>query len=393
MFRFEKIFAGAAIMACAFTISCSSSSNAGKDNEGVARVGSRDITMKQVDAVIKQQLDQSGGASLSASELVAARLSVLDTLIQQEALFQKAQKDNLVPDDNKVNQEIQKRKQEAGLTEEQYQEQLKQAGLTEAEHREDVKRDLAITALTDAQKARVSPPTEAEIRKYYDENKEQFRAERGADISVIAVSPNNNGGEAGAEQKIRSVYAQLRSGADFATVASQKSEEQASALRGGRLGFASEPGIKQAFPALPNIGTQLMSLTEGQYTEPVKDTGGNWYIFKLNAKREQPQNLTFDDVRKNIVDALTQQRQQLLLTALIAASRNELSIKNFLADRILTNPQSVVEMRPSALLDQSTRNAQTKQAPARFENQNESTANRSAAASSNSSGAKNANRK
>src|SRR5262249_17208833 len=165
-------------------------------------------------------------------------------------------------------------------------------------------------------------------------------------------------------------YAQLKSGADFATVASQKSEEQASALRGGRLGFASEPGIKQAFPALPNIGTQLMAMTEGQYTEPVKDGSGNWYIFKLNAKREQPQNLTFDDVRKNIVDALTQQRQQLLLTALIAASRNELSIKNFLADRILANPQSVVEMRPSALLDQSTRNAQPKQAPARSENKN-----------------------
>src|SRR5262249_38712250 len=224
---------------------------------------------------------------------------------------QKAQKESLVPDDNKVNQEIQKRKQEAGLTEEQYQEQLKQAGLTESDHRDDVRRDLAITALTDAQKARVSQPTEPESPKYDDDNKDQFRAERGADISVIAVSPNNNGGDAGAEQKIRAVYAQLKSGADFATVAAQKSEEQASALRGGRLGFASEPGIKQAFPALPNIGTQLMAMTEGQYTEPVKDNSGNWYIFKLNAKREQPQNLTFDDVRKNIVDALKQQPQQL----------------------------------------------------------------------------------
>src|SRR5215813_12027806 len=78
VFRFEKIIAGAVVLACAFTISCGGT-GANKDNEDVARVGSRDITMKQVDAVIKQQLDQSGGASLSASELVAARLSVLDT--------------------------------------------------------------------------------------------------------------------------------------------------------------------------------------------------------------------------------------------------------------------------------------------------------------------------
>ena len=85
--------------------------------------------MKQVDSVIKQQLDARGGAAhLRSAELVAARLSVLDNLIQEEALFQRAQKDNLVPDDNKVNQEIQKRKQDANLTEDQYQNQIKQSG-------------------------------------------------------------------------------------------------------------------------------------------------------------------------------------------------------------------------------------------------------------------------
>ena len=106
---------------------------ADKDTEAVAKVGSREITMKQVDSVIKQQLDAKGGGTFTPAELVAARLSVLDNLIQEEALFQRAQKDNLVPDDNKVNQAIQKRKQDANLTEDQYQAQIKQAGLTEEE--------------------------------------------------------------------------------------------------------------------------------------------------------------------------------------------------------------------------------------------------------------------
>ena len=338
-----------ATLAC-FSVSCGGNGGGPSSPEVVAKVGSRDITLRQVDIAIKQQLDAGGGVPFTPAELVAARLSVLDNLIQEEALFQKAQKEKLEPDDNKVTQELQKRKQDAGLTEEQYQEQLKQAGLSESEHRENLRREIAITALRDAQRTRINPPTEEEIRKYYDENRDQFRAERGVDISVIAVSPNNNGGEVGAEQKIKSVYAQLRGGSDFATVASQKSEEQASALRGGRIGFYTEAQLKQQFPGLPSLPSQIIALSEGQSTEPMKDSAGNWYIFKLNGKRDQAQNLNFDDVRKNIVDALTQQRQQLLLAALVTISRSEVTIKNLLAERIVTNPKSIMEMKPSELL-------------------------------------------
>jgi parvulin-like peptidyl-prolyl isomerase len=365
--------------------------------EVAAKVGSREITLKQVDSTIKQQLDSSGNnASMTPAELVAARLSVLDKLIQEEALFQRAQKENLVPDDSKVNQEVQKRKQDASVTEEQYQNQIKQAGFTEEEVRDQVRRQLAINELTERQKARVSAPTDGDIEKYYSDHKAEFKAERGADISVIAVSPNNNGGDPGAEQKIRAIYAQLRSGADFATVASQKSEEQSSAIRGGRLGFASEAGLKQSFPGVPDIATRIMSLTEGQYTEPVKDNAsGNWYIFKLNLKREAPQNLTLNDVRADIINTITQQRQQVLLNALVVVTLTETTTKNYLAERIVQNPQAIVEMRPSQLLQPSGQ--QQQQAQPRIENENRpapaATANRPVSSNSNSGAVSNANKR
>lgn len=368
-----------------------------KPLEMAAKVGSRDITLKQVDSTIKQQLDSSGNnASLTPAELVAARLSVLDKMIQEEALFQKAQKDNLVPDDSKVNQEVQKRKTELSVTEEQYQNQIKQAGFTEEDIRDQVRRQLAINELTERQKARVSAPTDGDIDKYYSDHKAEFKAERGADISVIAVSPNNNGSEAGAEQKIRAIFAQLRSGSDFATVASQKSEEQSSAVRGGRLGFASEAGFKQSFPGVPDIAARIMALTEGQYTEPVKDSNaGNWYIFKLNLKREAPQNLTLNDVRADIINTITQQRQQVLLNALVVVTLSESTIKNLLAERIVQNPQSIVEMRPSQLLQPTGQ--QQQQAQPRIENENRSTpapsANRPASSNSNTGAVSNANRR
>jgi parvulin-like peptidyl-prolyl isomerase len=384
-----------------FTVSCNDKPDDG-DTEVAAKVGSREITIKQVDSVIKEQLAASQTATtLTGAELVAARLTVIDNLVQEEALYQKAQQESLVPDESKITQEIQKRKLDARLTEDQYQQQLKDAGLTEAEYRVRVGRELAITALSDKEKARVQPPTEEDIRKAFDENKAQFVAERGVDIAVIVTDPRNNGmpgdsvGEAGAEQKIRAVYDQLKRGTDFATVASQRSEHP-SYIRGGNLGFAPEATLKQTFPSLPELPQRLMSMSPGEYTEPLKETAsGAWLIFKLNSKRETAQNLGLDDVRQNIVDTLTQQRQQVLMSALVMVARAAANVKNHLAERVLESPQAIVQMRPSLLLDQANKATPPPQPEPRIENENQSkpsNSNSAASGNSNRPAASNTNR-
>ena len=389
MFSSPKTILAFVVLSSLLIVSCKST-DANKDTEAVAKVGSREITLKQVDSVIKQQLDANGGGTFNSSELVAARLSVLDNLIQEEALFQRAQKDNLVPDENKVNQEIQKRKQDANMTEDQWQTQLKQSGITEDEFRDQARRSLAITALRDAQRARVSQPTDDEIQKYYADHQAEFRAERGVDISVIATDPANNNiagdaiGDAQAEQKIKTLYDQLKSGSDFATVALQRSEDPGTAMRSGALGFATEEQLKQFVPAKPEIPQRLMAMSAGQFTEPIKDNITNrWYIIKVNQKIEQARNLTLNDVRANIINAITQQRQGVLLNALVLTAVTDAGVKNHLAERIVQNPQTIIEMRPSQLLT----NTQPPQQPQqRFENQNQP-----APASSNSNRASSSN--
>ena len=406
VFRSSKTLLAAIVIATSLSVTACKSGSKGDSSEAVAKVGSREITLKQVDSAIKQQLDQSGGNSLSPAELVAARLAALDNLIQEEALFQRAQKDNLVPDDNKVNQEIQRRKQAANLTEDQYQAQIKAAGMSEEEVREKIRREQAISALRDAQNARVAQPTTAEIEKYYSDHQNEFRAERGVDLAVIATDPQNNGaaddaiGDAQAEVKIKRLYEQLRGGTDFATLASQASEDSQSALRGGSLGFATEDQLKQIFPSRPDLVGKLMAMSTGQYTEPIKDNVSNrWYIIKVNQKVEQPRNLSLDDVRANITNAITQQRQGILLNALMLNAVNEAGVKNYLAERIVQNPQIISEMKPSELLNQSpqSRPAAPPQTPQqRFENQNQATPNANRPASGtgavNRPAATNANR-
>lgn len=399
VFRVSRTLYIAMIVLASLLIVACGDDNKNTDSEVMAKVGSSEITLKQVDSVIKQQIGPEGGPAFTSTELAAARLSVLDNLIQEEALYQLAQKgENLVPDENKITQEIQKTKQDNGLTEEKYQEQLKQAGLTEADVKERLKKQLAINALRDKEKARITAPTDAEIEKYFNDNKAQFVAARGVDLSIIVADPANNGavddaiGEAQAEQKIKSVYEQLKTGTDFATIAAQRSEHQ-SAMRQGAVGFATEEQLKQLLPTRPEVAQRLMTMSAGQYTEPIKEIGG-WVILKVNGKRDQAQNLTLQDaaVRKTILDGITQQRQAVLLNALLQKALSEASTKNYLAERIVDNPKTIVEVQPSALLKQSSEASQQPQQPQpRFENENR--AAKPAAANTNSTSSTNANRK
>jgi parvulin-like peptidyl-prolyl isomerase len=375
------------VLTSLFITACNGSGG-GTPDDAVAKVGSKDIKLKQVDTLIKRQLEQNGGATFTAAELAAARLTVIDSLIQEEALFQRAQKDNLVPDDAKVNQELQTRKQAAKMTDEQYQAQLKQAGMTEEEYKEQTRREMAITALQDKEKTRVSAPTEDEVKKYFDDHKDEFKASRGASISIIVATPTAEGmvgdavGEAAAEQKMKAVYEQLKAGADFATIAAQRSEDN-SAIRNGNIGFLSEDQLKQAFPTRPEIVTRLMTqMTDGQFTEPLKDNlSGSWAIFKLNGRREKTENLALDnqEVRQNIIDNLTQQRQQVLFKALVVTALAEANAKNYLAEQLAKDPKQISDMKPSALIQQAQQQQSQQQQPQpRVENQNTAPANSNA---------------
>ncbi len=365
------------ILSSLFIVSCKKGTS-DADGQVLARVGSHDIKESDVDISIKQQLGSSSGL-LNSEELISARLNVLNSLVQTEVLFVKAEKENLVPDDAKINEETQKRIKDSKLTKEDFERQLKDAGITEAQWRDQVRKELAITALVDkhVKNAPTEQLTDAEISKYYDDHRSEFVAVRGVDVSVIVTDPRNNNarddaiGEAQAEQKIKDIYAQLRAGSDFGTVASQRSEHN-SAMRNGNIGFASEEDLKQTFPTLTNLFQQLMAMRPGEYTPPMKEAAaGAWLIFKLNDKREQARNLTLDDasVRQAIIDAVNQARQQVLQNALLVVATTETEIKNYLAERVLGNPKIIGGMRPSALLQQGS---QPQQPQPRFENQNQS---------------------
>jgi hypothetical protein len=84
----------------------------------------RPLTAKALSNCRSRARHQTAGArtgrQLSPLELAQARLQVLEGLIQQEVMFQKAEKDGTVPTDEQVTAELNKRKTASGMSQEEF---------------------------------------------------------------------------------------------------------------------------------------------------------------------------------------------------------------------------------------------------------------------------------
>ncbi|MBK9315414.1 MAG: SurA N-terminal domain-containing protein [Acidobacteria bacterium] len=319
-----------------------------------ALVNGTKLMVKDVDRVITQQF-RGQENQLSQLALAAYRLQALENLVNQEVLFQRAQKENIIPTDDEIKQYLQRYKQENGYTEEAFANELKQTNQTEDQFREFVKKQLAIQKLIEKSESQLKVQ-DREVADVYNANPKQFSIQPGVQLSDIIIDPTDNGmkfdvqGDTAAEQRIREIQTRLRNGSDFATIARQLSEHQ-TALQSGDLGFLAQsqfPNLPQMMGLPASLGERFMAMKEGDITEPVKDSAGRWHIFKLTGKQTETRDRTLDDptVRREISDAILNQRKQIVGAALQARSRDEAKIENLLAQRTIENPNSFGVLRP-----------------------------------------------
>lgn len=325
------------------------------DNAVAATVNGKSIQLSEVDKLIQQQM-QGKQADLSPLELAQARLQVLSGLIQREVLLQRADKEKTMPSEEDITNFINAQKQQSGMTEEQFQKKLKEEGMTMETLKEEARKSLAVQKLQDKINGKIGAPSDKEVEDFYNNNKSQFVNARGVTLSAIVVDPADNSaqgiqndakGEAEAKQKIDLVAQRLKSGADFASVARDQSEDAQSLVRGGDIGFYSEDDLKgRGFPL--DLISKFFTMQVGQFTDPVQSSG-RWVIFKLSERRDTNQNLTLDSpgVRQQIAEALTNQRKQLVNQALLEVAMNDAKVINNVANNMLTNPSNLSGLRPA----------------------------------------------
>lgn len=351
-----KFFLPIALLAMVIvSASCSGSGSGTGDDDMAAIVNGTKITVKDVDTSISEQAPGAEN-QMSQIELAGARLQALNRLIDQEVLFQRAQKEGIAPTDEEIKNFIQRTKQERGMTEETFNNYLKQINQTEDQLKEQVKKQISINKLIEKSQSQLKVK-DSEVQDFYKADPKAFTQHPGVGLSDIVVDPANNGlkidavGDEAAKVRADEIYARLKSGSDFATIARQQSEHE-TFQKSGDLGFLAQSQFKdlpQVMGLPATVGDELMAMKEGDVTAPKMDSQKRWHILKVTGKITESRDRGLDDpeVKQAISDSILQQRITIVRAALQASARDEAKIENYLAQKMLQNPNNFGVLRPA----------------------------------------------
>jgi peptidyl-prolyl cis-trans isomerase SurA len=260
----------------------------------VAVVGTRPILASEVEEEMIQA--QAQGQQLppdSASRMVMRR-AILDRMIELEILVQQAQRDTAIKvTDQEVLDQVEQtyqnvRKQFRSENEFRDQIRLARFGSVEEWRRwlaDQQRRELYAQRLIESErqqgKLRPIPPTEAQMRDFWEQNRAQ-QPKRPETISfrqiVIKAQPDSTAKRI-AYQRADSVMLELRRGGDFATAAKRFSDDSSSAVQGGELGWFRRGVMVKEFEDM------AFRLRPGEIS-PVVETAFGFHIIKV--ERTQP---------------------------------------------------------------------------------------------------------
>ena len=310
-----------------------------------ARVNGHEIRREEVEKYFRGLVTQQGQEP-SAEEAALLKLNIIDELINNEILLERARTLGLEASDGEVEDKFTELK--SPYTEEEFQKQLKDRGLTVDDQRRVLRQQLSIQKLINREVVSKITVTDQDISDFYNANLPQFNvAEPLYHVAQILITPvkdrqirnrknDDATTDAQAQRKADALLKALDGGADFAQVAMDYSEDPANAPTGGDLGWMPESSLRDPKQDTPELSRAVLALHPGGISRVVKTRDGNYHILKLIAREGAGQrSLTDPQVRETIRGTLRNRREQLLRAAFLAAAREEARVENYYARQVL----------------------------------------------------------
>ncbi len=272
--------------------------------DAVAVVDGQDVPRSQYDALITQAKKTFKTQKRDFPKAGTAERKQLDQqavafLVQRVELAKAAEDMKIEITDADVNKQLdQIKKQYFAGDEKRYQKQLKQQGLTDEQVRNDVRANVISEKLFNEVTKDVKA-SDADIQKYYEDNKAQYGTPESRDVRHILVKT---------KAQADKLYDQLKGGANFAALAKKFSQDPGSKDQGGKY------TVVKGETVAPFEQTAFL-LDKGQISRPVKTQYGYHIIQPLSemkAATTQPLNKTLKDQIRTTL--LTQKRQTAMNT-------------------------------------------------------------------------------
>ena len=244
---------------------------------------------------------QKGGSP--ARKTIAFYRKSLEQLVDAELLYQACRNRGMLAASADVEKELDKLKSRFPQPD-LFEQSLEARGMTPDRLRTEVQRNLSIQKLIETDIVSQVRVSTEEIRRFYEENQDQMRQPEKLRLSHILkrVLPR-----AAAEERsivltaIEDVSAEASSGADFAALAREHSDDLGSAQNGGELTVIrgqTVPPFEQAAFALEPGGLS-----------PVVETQFGYHIIKLSEKIEG-RLMPYEEVQPRIEQHLKQEAMQ-----------------------------------------------------------------------------------
>src|SRR6478672_1882167 len=286
-------FASLALLAAG----CGGTTTASLGSEDVAVVGGQQITkdqFQQLMARAKKSYDTQKRAfpKAGSTEYEQLKGQAITFLVQQAEVEEQAKKLGVDVSDSRVDKEIARyKKQFYGGSDARYEKAVKQQGLTDEQAREAIRQQLVSQAVFKKVTGDVKV-SDSDIKAYYNSHKSQYVQPQTRDVRHILVPK---------KALADSLYAQLKSGANFAKLAKQYSKDPGSAANGGKLTVSKGQTV-------PEFDKTAFSLKTGQISQPVHTQYGYHIIQALSAVKPAA-TTSLAKVRASIRQQLEQQRK------------------------------------------------------------------------------------
>ncbi len=144
--------------------------------------------------------------------------------------------------------------------------------------------------------------TEAEEQAYYNQHAADYKVDDQVKVRHILIKVTSPADDAAAKAKAEHILDELHHGGNFAELAKANSDDPGSKANGGELGFIKKGATVPAFEQA------AFSLEPGQISGLVKTQFG-YHIIQTEEK-QTAHTRPFDEVKPQILAALTQQKEQ-----------------------------------------------------------------------------------
>lgn len=291
----------------------------------VAIVDGEKITRADLQETFDRTLAANGLSpdGLSAEQKMVGYREILDQLIVNKLIARKAS--TVEVDDATVDAEMAQLKKQVP-TEQAFRDELAKEGLTEAGLREELKSGLQQTKWMTAQLAGKDKVGDAEVEKYYTDNKKQFdgQPERVHASHILILIPDPASDDIVAAKKKEAMAALARvtdKGEDFAAVAKEVSQDPSAKENGGDLGPFPKGSMVKEFDEA------AFAMKPGEITkEPIRTKFG-WHLIKVH-DRKPAGTMPLDEVKDQIKRSLEGRKRQEAITGVIDSLRADAKVES-----------------------------------------------------------------